>query len=569
MLELDNVVSIKDKEFFELDYDNTIRDVYIVEKRKYYTSFLILNKIDFRNVHKVTRSEGILLTMNMMQGVVSVAKYKVSKDNKKSYEINKRAKVISMRSIKEMAEVNKNRKLLSSLLFDTHRSFFKNLDNDSLVLLLLNLIENRDSSYYLSQIKRDIRNKYYNDEIGEVEGLPETDLLTYLTENIEVTYKSFRDFAGMAYDRRLDLRYIFGGLLADDNERNNKESALKVKYSQEKLSKENDKNSLLHYLNLDGADGKTISKCTTAILDLTEKLGRQVLGYMIRELAKPEKLLRVYDIVRGLDDKHVLIFKDYMSTTMICSLGYRQRLLFEALFMMEGSTKRVEQFLDFYNEMANTYGPTSASYARFVPEILVPYLDYFIFINKNKSVADLPVYPKNLPMAFIDGFESQKRVDEMKHNSDSSLIWTYTKNFRVAELFGIPIVVDVKYTDENKVLKINREFSMVLPMTSGEFIKEGADLKHCASIYFSIVKSGKAIVLMLRSNKEIDKPLYTIEIDPDFTKVIQVSGKYDIEISNDDDPKAVEALISFCKDNNLDFTEIKNLKEFVPVESNN
>lgn len=568
MLELDNGVSIKDKEFFVLDYDNNVSDVYIIERRKYHTSFLILNKIDCTNVHKITRQDGLLLTIDLMKGIVSVAKYKVSKNNKKTYELNKRTKVITMSNTREMTEINKNRKLLGSLLFDGHRLFFKNLDNDSLILLLLNLVENRDSSYYLSQIKRNIRNKYYNDESNEIEGLPETDLLTYLTENIEDTYINFLHSAGLSYDRRIDLRNIFGGLLSEDNGKNNRESALKVKYSQEKLSKENDKNSLLHYLNLDGADGKTISKCTTAILDLTEKLGRQVLGYMLRELAKPEKLLRVYDIVRGLDDKHVLIFKDYMSTTMICSLGYRQRLLFEALFMMEGSTKRVEQFLDFYNEMANTYGSTSASYARFVPEILVPYLDYFIFINKNKSVADLPVYPKNLPMAFIDGFESQKRVDEMKNSSDSSLIWTYSGNFRLTDLFNIPIK-DVENTKENKVLKINREFSMVLPMTSGEFIKEGADLKHCASIYFNIVKSGKAIVLMLRSNKDIDKPLYTIEIDPDFTKVIQVSGKYDIEISNDDDPRAVEALISFCKDNNLDFTEIKNLKEFVPVESNN
>lgn len=568
MLELDNGVSIKDKEFFVLDYDNNVSDVYIIERRKYHTSFLILNKIDCTNVHKITRQDGLLLTIDLMKGIVSVAKYKVSKNNKKTYELNKRTKVITMSNTREMTEINKNRKLLGSLLFDGHRLFFKNLDNDSLILLLLNLVENRDSSYYLSQIKRNIRNKYYNDESNEIEGLPETDLLTYLTENIEDTYINFLHSAGLSYDRRIDLRNIFGGLLSEDNGKNNRESALKVKYSQEKLSKENDKNSLLHYLNLDGADGKTISKCTTAILDLTEKLGRQVLGYMLRELAKPEKLLRVYDIVRGLDNKHVLIFKDYMSTTMICSLRYRQRLLFEALFMMEGSTKRVEQFLDFYNEMANTYGPTSASYARFVPEILVPYLDYFIFINKNKSVADLPVYPKNLPMAFIDGFESQKRVDEMKNSSDSSLIWTYSGNFRLTDLFNIPIK-DVENTKENKVLKINREFSMVLPMTSGEFIKEGADLKHCASIYFNIVKSGKAIVLMLRSNKDIDKPLYTIEIDPDFTKVIQVSGKYDIEISNDDDPRAVEALISFCKDNNLDFTEIKNLKEFVPVESNN
>ena len=568
MLELDNGVSIKDKEFFVLDYDNNVSDVYIIERRKYHTSFLILNKIDCTNVHKITRQDGLLLTIDLMKGIVSVAKYKVSKNNKKTYELNKRTKVITMSNTREMTEINKNRKLLGSLLFDGHRLFFKNLDNDSLILLLLNLVENRDSSYYLSQIKRNIRNKYYNNESNEIEGLPETDLLTYLTENIEDTYINFLHSAGLSYDRRIDLRNIFGGLLSEDNGKNNRESALKVKYSQEKLSKENDKNSLLHYLNLDGADGKTISKCTTAILDLTEKLGRQVLGYMLRELAKPEKLLRVYDIVRGLNDKHVLIFKDYMSTTMICSLGYRQRLLFEALFMMEGSTKRVEQFLDFYNEMANTYGPTSASYARFVPEILVPYLDYFIFINKNKSVADLPVYPKNLPMAFIDGFESQKRVDEMKNSSDSSLIWTYSGNFRLTDLFNIPIK-DVENTKENKVLKINREFSMVLPMTSGEFIKEGADLKHCASIYFNIVKSGKAIVLMLRSNKDIDKPLYTIEIDPDFTKVIQVSGKYDIEISNDDDPRAVEALISFCKDNNLDFTEIKNLKEFVPVESNN
>lgn len=568
MLELDNGVSIKDKEFFVLDYDNNVSDVYIIERRKYHTSFLILNKIDCANVHKITRQDGLLLTIDLMKGIVSVAKYKVSKNNKKTYELNKRTKVITMSNTREMTEINKNRKLLGSLLFDGHRLFFKNLDNDSLILLLLNLVENRDSSYYLSQIKRNIRNKYYNDESNEIEGLPETDLLTYLTENIEDTYINFLHSAGLSYDRRIDLRNIFGGLLSEDNGKNNRESALKVKYSQEKISKESDKNSLIHYLDLDGVDGKTISRCNTAISELSKKMGKGVLSYMLKALSKPDKLLGIYDIVRGLDEKRTLIFKDYMSTTMICSLSYRQNLLFIALDVMNGSTKRIEQFLDFYNEMVNTYGPTTDSYRHFVPEILVPYLDYFIFLNRNKSVTDLPVYPKNLPMAFIDGFESQKRVDEMKNSSDSSLIWTYSGNFRLTDLFNIPIK-DVENTKENKVLKINREFSMVLPMTSGEFIKEGADLKHCASIYFNIVKSGKAIVLMLRSNKDIDKPLYTIEIDPDFNKVIQVSGKYDIEISNDDDPKAVEALISFCKDNNLDFTEIKNLKEFVPVESNN
>lgn len=565
MLELDNVVSIGDKEFFVLDYDNNVSDVYIVERRKYFTSFLILNKIDCMNVHKVTRQDGLLLTIDLMKGVVSVSKYKVSKNNKKTYELNKRAKVITMSSIREMTDITKNRKLLGSLLFDGHRSFFKNLDNDSLILLLLNLIENRDSSYYLSQIKRNIRNKYYEDE-GT--GIPETDLLTYLTENIEDTYSNFLNSAGLSYDRRIDLRNIFGGLLIGDSGKNDRESALKVKYSQEKIYKDRDNNSLIHHLDLDGADGKIISRCTTALSELSKKMGKDVLSYMLRVLSKPDKLLGIYNIVRGLDEKHTIIFKDYMSTTMLCSLGYRQNLLFNALDLMEGSTKRIEQFLDFYNDIANKYGPTPDSYRSFVPNILVPYLDYFIFINRNKSVTDLPVYPRNLPMAFIDGFESQKRVDEMKNNSDSSLIWTYCGNFRLTDLFNIPIK-DIKNTKENKILKINREFSMLLPMTRGEFIKEGADLKHCASIYFSIVKSGKAIVLMLRSNKEIDRPLYTIEIDPDFTKVIQVSGKYDIEISNDDDPRAVEALISFCKDNNLDFTEIKSLKEFVPVESNN
>lgn len=66
---------------------------------------------------------------------------------------------------------------------------------------------------------------------------------------------------------------------------------------------------------------------------------------------------------------------------------------------------------------------------------------------------------------------------------------------------------------------------ITVPKTADDVIKEGQLLHHCVGRYVDKVAKGKTIVLFLRKKDEINKPYYTIELDPISLDIKQCRGK--------------------------------------------
>lgn len=78
---------------------------------------------------------------------------------------------------------------------------------------------------------------------------------------------------------------------------------------------------------------------------------------------------------------------------------------------------------------------------------------------------------------------------------------------------------------EKKLKKIQKELEsklsqletdhlkIVFPKTLNEFEKEGKELEHCIKSYFTKVANGYTNVVFIRNKKDINKPLYTMEIN--------------------------------------------------------
>lgn len=74
---------------------------------------------------------------------------------------------------------------------------------------------------------------------------------------------------------------------------------------------------------------------------------------------------------------------------------------------------------------------------------------------------------------------------------------------------------------------------IVVPKTPEEIIREGQVLHHCVGGYVEKVAKGKTIILFLRNKDAVDKPFYTIEIDPVNFKIIQCRGKNNSSMTED------------------------------------
>ncbi len=92
---------------------------------------------------------------------------------------------------------------------------------------------------------------------------------------------------------------------------------------------------------------------------------------------------------------------------------------------------------------------------------------------------------------------------------------------------------------------LNREFSwrykdivIIPPKSSDEIINEGHVLCHCVGRYVEDIARGQTIILFLRKKKEINKPFYTIEINPSNLCIKQCRGK-DNKSMDDDIEKIV------------------------------
>ena len=107
------------------------------------------------------------------------------------------------------------------------------------------------------------------------------------------------------------------------------------------------------------------------------------------------------------------------------------------------------------------------------------------------------------------------------------------------------------------------KYTISLPQCEIDFINEGYELNHCVSTYYDIVCDREALVFFLRDSSKPEEPLYTIETDTRFTRIIQVSGKFNVDLNPYTDEPACLAIVDFCKRFFLDFSNLKYFDKFL------
>lgn len=81
----------------------------------------------------------------------------------------------------------------------------------------------------------------------------------------------------------------------------------------------------------------------------------------------------------------------------------------------------------------------------------------------------------------------------------------------------------------------DKDFCMVLPTTRNDFIKEGQSLNHCVGneSYFNSHIKGTRMIFFIRKLSEPEKPYYTMEVDMNLLKILQLYGFGDCSATPD------------------------------------
>lgn len=144
------------------------------------------------------------------------------------------------------------------------------------------------------------------------------------------------------------------------------------------------------------------------------------------------------------------------------------------------------------------------------------------------------LFPKDLEDAH------QKTMKRIKHTEDELMRKKALKRKQLLE--------HIEFQQGDYIIKV--------PNTAKEIIAEGSKLSHCVGGYAERHVNGKTTILFLRVAKEPDKPFYTIELDTDKKKILQVRG-----YKNKPAPKEVDAFIELFKAEKLNKSKAKARKQ--------
>lgn len=138
---------------------------------------------------------------------------------------------------------------------------------------------------------------------------------------------------------------------------------------------------------------------------------------------------------------------------------------------------------------------------------------------------DFILFPKNLVKSHEETHGLVKRNKNQIYNKLIAEMYT--------ELFKL-----FSWSYKNNVI--------IVPKSADEIVEEGHKLNHCVSSYVENVAKGDTVILFLRNKDNINKPFYTIELDPEDYKIVQCRGK-----NNKSMDKDIEKVINKFKKDKL------------------
>lgn len=282
------------------------------------------------------------------------------------------------------------------------------------------------------------------------------------------------------------------------------------------------------------------------------------------DLVYHKDLKNVNDIDKNRSNKLLFDLAFNMSTTYYIDYrfyldGYMRDMMMDLIDNKNAAirrSKKLEEFLDYYKYLKESYLIKRELINGDVcnDRQLLEYLDYMRHaLSIRESGIKLPLFSKNVMLMMENGFSI--RNDEYCEDFETSnykLKYTYSKT-TMNHVFG---------GEYNEPLNLGK-YTISLPQCEIDFINEGYELNHCASTYYDIVCDREALVFFLRDSSKPEEPLYTIETDTKFTRIIQVSGKFNVDLNPYTDEPACLALVDFCKRFFLDFSNLKYFDKFL------
>lgn len=538
--------------------DKAFQRIYQIYSYKRRTALLITERVFEENVHSADMYGGILIEIDF--DTPSLRKINVKMDkNTRRYRPYRNSKVSGF---VEERGIYGNKAVLNTLVgkFEGNDNYeiLRLLDIDILRLIILNTLR-----WCLSRYNNEIlNNELFNSTMETGEDFTSYIMRTDSILLIDIIRYCFEEDHQSARDM-FDIMYK-GFLFNDKKGSLEFESSIKIELSKVKKvrkSKEStEENNFMLPMNHEFKPDE-VSLISKSIENLSEYTKMETLIDIRTSLYSDSEFfifVRMWKLIENTSERNKKRFGKFIES---CFIHYNThssstKKLIKFINILKGSSKKMEEFLDYlyYNKhpFKNTVG--SLKYYKYT---VIEYIDYYIHVHNLRSNGiNQPYYPENLIKSMDDAFALKIKKNYANEESFDKLNLFYESNDKVKRIFK-------KYpTVSSKNIK-GTDYIIKLPMSNNDFVVEGATLKHCASIYYDLVRDEKTLVLFMRHKDNPDTPLYTIEVNVNDNKLVQVSGEYNMDLNPYSDEEACKALVKFCNTHKLDFSNLKYFDKFL------
>lgn len=551
MLNLEAIkeIDISNLEYNDIYYDKKIyKRAYPICIEKYNNLILLTDVVDKENVNITEIGNGRLLKIDLINREILSRKAKLDIKSGK-YVCNPRNTIVEY---SEIAKLQRSSELYKIFIPDItskfERTIFNVISKDSANLILMNAWENPSMKWYVDKI--DIF-KLLDDHNSN-----DNSVLDYLNRcgPVKLFNKVQNILWTFSFDKTNCIQRIYGNLFFNKDE-DNIESKLKIIFDNMKFNK--NVSIILPRYSTDGMSEKDVASLYASKKNLMSFIEEENINYIIK--GNRNLLCEWEPLFNSLSRDHKKLLNDFI-TRLRGECQYSEYTLIYNLKTVvnyvDGSSKKLEEFLDYYKYLKESYLVKRELINGDVcnDRQLIEYLDYMRHaLSIRESGVKLPLFSKNAMLMMENGFSI--RNDEYCEDFETSnykLKYTYSKT-SLNHIFG---------DEYNEPLNLGK-YTISLPQCEIDFINEGYELNHCASTYHDILCDGEALVFFLRDSSKPEEPLYTIEIDPKFTRIIQVSGKFNVDLNPYTDEPACLALVDFCKRFFLDFSNLKYFDKFL------
>lgn len=551
MLNLETIkeIDISNLEYKDIYYDKKIyKRAYPICIEKYNNLILLIDVVDKENVNTTEIGNGRILKIDLINREILSRKAKLDIKSGK-YVCNPRNTIVEY---SEIAKLQRSSELYKIFIPDItskfERTIFNAISKDSANLILMNAWENPSMKWYVDKI--DIF-KLLDDHNSN-----DNSVLDYLNRcgPVKLFNKVQNILWTFSFDKTDCIQRIYGNLFFNKDE-DNIESKLKIIFDNMKFTK--NASVILPRYSTDGMSEKDVASLCASKKNLMSFIEEENIYYIIK--GNRNLFCKWEPLFNSVSRDHKKLLNDFI-TRLRGECQYSEYILIYNLKTVvnyvDGSSKKLEEFLDYYKYLKESYLINRELINGDVcnDRQLIEYLDYMRHaLSVRESGIKLPLFSKNVMLMMENGFSI--RNDEYCEDFGTS-------NYKLKYAYSKTTMNHVFGDEYNEPLNLGK-YTISLPQCEIDFINEGYELNHCASTYYDIVCGREALVFFLRDSSKPEEPLYTIEADVRFTRIIQVSGKFNVDLNPYTDEPACLALVDFCKRFFLDFSNLKYFDKFL------